>query len=90
MGLTISNNITSYLYPCVISGELYALAAALCWSVAAVFYKKGIGAVRYRQCDTHILCNDVCPGNVPVHPRWHFDFTLIGFAFLNLGDCCGS
>jgi len=21
---------------------------------------------------------------------WHFDFTLVGFAFLNLGDCCGS
>lgn len=28
----------------MISGELYALAAAICWSVAAVFYKKGIGA----------------------------------------------
>ncbi len=28
----------------MISGEIYALAAAICWSMAAVFYKKGIGA----------------------------------------------
>ena len=28
----------------MISGEFYALAAAICWSVAAVFYKKGVEA----------------------------------------------
>jgi uncharacterized membrane protein len=28
------------------SGELYAIAAAICWSMAAVFYKKGIGAAK--------------------------------------------
>ncbi len=67
-------------------GELYALAAAFCWSVAAVFYKKGIGAgaipavlIRtfFAMLFLLILYLILRGGN--------FDFTLMGFAFLNLG-----
>ena len=70
----------------VIAGELYALAAAVCWSVAAVFYKKGIGAgaipavlIRtfFAMLFLFILYLILRGG--------HFDFTLMGFAFLNLG-----
>ncbi len=67
-------------------GELYALAAAFCWSIAAVFYKKGIGAgaipavlIRtfFAMLFLLILYLIIRGG--------HFDFTLAGFAFLNLG-----
>src|SRR3990172_10025532 len=67
-------------------GEMYALAAAFCWSVAAVFYKKGIGAgaipavlIRtfFAMLFLLILYLIIRGG--------HFDFTLMGFAFLNLG-----
>jgi len=67
-------------------GELYALAAAVCWSIAAVFYKKGIGAgaipavlIRtfFAMLFLLILYLLLRSG--------HFDFTLVGFAFLNLG-----
>lgn len=67
-------------------GELYALAAAACWSAAAVFYKKGIGAgaipavlIRtfFAMLFLLILYLLLRGGR--------FDFTLIGFAFLNLG-----
>ncbi len=67
-------------------GELYALAAAFCWSVAAVFYKKGIGAgaipavlIRtfFAMLFLLILYLLLRGG--------HFDFTLMGFVFLNLG-----
>ena len=67
-------------------GELYAFAAALCWSIAAVFYKKGIGAgaipavlIRtfFAMLFLLILYLLLRGG--------HFDFTLIGFVFLNLG-----
>lgn len=70
----------------MIAGELYALAAAICWSVAAVFYKKGIGAgaipavlIRtfFAMLFLLILYTILRGG--------HFDFTLAGFAFLNLG-----
>ncbi len=67
-------------------GELYALAAAVCWSVAAVFYKKGIGAgaipavlIRTFFAMFFLLVMYL------ILRRGHFDFTLIGFAFLNLG-----
>lgn len=70
----------------MISGELYALAAALCWSVAAIFYKKGIDAgaipavlIRTFSAMFFILIIYL------VIRGWNFDFTLIGFAFLNLG-----
>jgi drug/metabolite transporter (DMT)-like permease len=70
----------------VITGELYALGAALCWSVAAVFYKKGISAgvipavlIRTFSAMLFILVIYL------VTRGWHFDFTLTGFLFLNLG-----
>jgi drug/metabolite transporter (DMT)-like permease len=67
-------------------GELYALAAALCWSAAAVFYKKGIGAgaipavlIRTFFAMLFLLISYL------LLRGGRFDFTLIGFAFLNLG-----
>ena len=70
----------------MISGELYALAAALCWSVAAVFYKKGIGAgavpaVLIRTFSAMIFVFFM----YLVIVGWKFDFTFIGFMFLNIG-----
>lgn len=77
---------TTDLYPCVISGELYALAAALCWSVAAVFYKKGIGAGAVPAVLIRTFSAMMFVLVIYLFIRgWHFDFTLIGFAFLNLG-----
>ncbi len=70
----------------MIAGELYALAAAICWSVAAVFYKKGIGAgaipavlIRTFFAMLFLLILYI------ILRGGHFDFTLAGFAFLNLG-----
>lgn len=70
----------------MISGELYALAAAFCWSVAAVFYKKGIGAgaipavlIRTFFAMLFLLILFI------IIRGGHFDFTLMGFIFLNLG-----
>lgn len=67
-------------------GELYALAAAFCWSVASVFYKKGIGAgaipavlIRTFFAMLFLLILYL------ILRGGHFDFTLMGFAFLNLG-----
>ncbi|MDD5473997.1 MAG: DMT family transporter [Candidatus Methanoperedens sp.] len=67
-------------------GEFYALAAAFCWSVAAVFYKKGIGAgaipavlIRTFFAMLFLLVLYL------LLRGGHFDFTLMGFAFLNLG-----
>jgi drug/metabolite transporter (DMT)-like permease len=82
----ISKNIIHSLYASVISGELYALGAALCWSVAAVFYKKGISAgvipavlIRTFSAMLFILVIYL------VIRGWYFDFTFMGFLFLNLG-----
>lgn len=70
----------------MISGELYAIAAAICWSVAAVFYKKGIGAgaipaviIRtfFAMLFLLVLFLIIRGG--------HFEFTVLGFIFLNLG-----
>ncbi|VVB56025.1 EamA-like transporter family protein [uncultured archaeon] len=70
----------------MISGELYALAAAFCWSVAAVFYKKGIGAgaipavlIRTFFAMLFLLILFI------IIRGGHFEFTLMGFIFLNLG-----
>lgn len=70
----------------MISGELYALGAAFCWSVAAVFYKKGIGAgaipavlIRTFSAMMFVLVMYL------LIRGWRFDFTLTGFLFLNLG-----
>jgi DME family drug/metabolite transporter len=70
----------------MISGELYAIAAAICWSMAAVFYKKGIGAgaipavlVRTFFAMFFLLILFLILRN------GHFEFTLMGFIFLNLG-----
>lgn len=70
----------------MIAGEFYALAAALCWSVAAVFYKKGIGAgaipavlIRTFFAMLFLLILYLIIRGA------HFNFTLMGFAFLNLG-----
>ena len=70
----------------MISGEFYALAAAFCWSLAAVFYKKGIGAgaipavlIRtfFAMLFLLVLFLIIRGG--------HFDFTLMGFLYLNIG-----
>ena len=70
----------------MISGEFYALAAAFCWSLAAVFYKKGIGAgaipailirIFFAMLFLLVLFLIIRGG--------HFDFTLIGFLYLNIG-----
>ena len=70
----------------MISGEIYALAAAFCWSVAAVFYKKGIGAgaipavlIRTFFAMLFLLILFI------IIRGGHFEFTLMGFIFLNLG-----
>jgi len=67
-------------------GELYALAAASCWSIAAVFYKKGIGAgaipavlIRTFFAMLFLLILYL------LLREGRFDFTLMGFLFLNLG-----
>jgi DME family drug/metabolite transporter len=70
----------------MISGELYAIAAAICWSMAAVFYKKGIeaGAIPAVLVRTFfamlflLILFLILRGG-------HFEFTLMGFVFLNLG-----
>lgn len=70
----------------MISGELYAIAAAICWSMATVFYKKGIGAgaipavlVRTFFAMLFLLILFL------ILRGGHFEFTLMGFIFLNLG-----
>ncbi len=70
----------------MLTGEIYAFGAALCWSVAAVFYKKGIGAgaipavlIRTFFAMLFILILYL------LSRGGHFDFTLTGFIFLNLG-----
>lgn len=70
----------------MISGEIYALAAAVCWSTAAVFYKKGIGAgaipavlIRTFFAMLFLLILYL------ILRGGHFDFTLAGFFFLNVG-----
>ncbi|MFZ3383941.1 MAG: DMT family transporter [Candidatus Methanoperedens sp.] len=70
----------------MISGEIYALAAAICWSMAAVFYKKGIGAgaipavlIRTFFAMLFLLILFL------ILRGGHFDFTLVGFLFLNIG-----
>ncbi len=70
----------------MISGEIYALAAAICWSMAAVFYKKGIGAgaipavlIRTFFAMLFLLVLFL------IIRRGDFDFTLMGFLFLNIG-----
>lgn len=70
----------------MISGELYALAAAICWSFAAVFYKKGIGAgaipaVLIRTFFAMLFLSVL----FIIIRGGHFDFTLAGFLFLNIG-----
>ncbi len=70
----------------MISGELYALAAAICWSVAAVFYKKGIEAGAIPAVLIRTLSAMLFVLVIYLFIRgWDFDFTLAGFAFLNLG-----
>lgn len=70
----------------MISGELYALGAAVCWSLASVFYKKGIGAgaipavlIRTFFAMLFLLVMFL------ILRGGHLDFTLTGFFFLNLG-----
>lgn len=70
----------------MIPGELYALGAALCWSVASIFYKKGIGAgaipavlIRTFFAMLFLLVLYLLIRGI------NFDFTLTAFFFLNLG-----
>lgn len=67
-------------------GELYALAAAFCWSVAAVFYKKGIavGAIPAVLIRTFFAMLFLLILFLIIRGG-RFDFTLMGFAFLNIG-----
>jgi len=70
----------------VISGELYAIAAAICWSMAAVFYKKGIGAGAIPAVLVRTFCAMLFLLILFLILRGgHFEFTLMGFLFLNLG-----
>jgi len=67
-------------------GEIYALAAATCWSVAAVFYKKGIGAGAVPAVLIRTFFAMLFLSMMYLMLRGgYFNFTLIGFAFLNLG-----
>ncbi|PWB54846.1 MAG: hypothetical protein C3F06_03480 [Candidatus Methanoperedenaceae archaeon] len=70
----------------MISGELYALSAAICWSVAAVFYKKGIGAgaIPAVLIRTFFAMLFLAVFFLIIRGG-HFDFTLLGFLFLNIG-----
>jgi len=67
-------------------GELYALAAAVCWSAAAIFYKKGIGAGAIPAVLIRTFFAMVFILTLYLLIRGgRFEFTLMGFAFLNLG-----
>ena len=70
----------------MISGEIYALSAAICWSIASVFYKKGIGAgaIPAVLIRTFFALLFVFIMYLAIR-GWYFDFTLMGFMFLNLG-----
>ena len=70
----------------MISGEIYAIAAAICWSMAAVFYKKGIeaGAIPAVLVRTFFAMLFLLVLFLILRGG-HFDFTLMGFIFLNLG-----
>ena len=70
----------------MISGEIYAISAAVCWSVASVFYKKGIGAgaIPAVLIRTFFAMLFVFIMYLAIR-GWYFDFTLMGFMFLNLG-----
>lgn len=70
----------------MIAGEIYALAAAFCWSIAAVFYKKGIGigavpAVLIRTFFAMLFLLVL----FLIIRGGQFSFTFGGFLFLNLG-----
>lgn len=70
----------------MISGELYALSAAICWSVAAVFYKKGIGAGAIPAVLIRTFFAMLFLAVLFLITRGgHFDFTFLGFLFLNIG-----
>lgn len=67
-------------------GELHAIAAAVCWSLAAIFYKKGIraGAIPAVLIRTYFALMFVFVMYLILR-GWDFNFTLIGFALLNIG-----
>ncbi|MCZ7400492.1 MAG: hypothetical protein O8C62_12625 [Candidatus Methanoperedens sp.] len=70
----------------MIAGEIYALAAAFCWSIAAVFYKKGIGigavpAVLIRTFFAMLFLLVL----FLIIRGGQFSFAFGGFLFLNLG-----
>lgn len=70
----------------MISGEIYAISAAVCWSVASVFYKKGIGAGAIPAVLIRTFFAMLFIFILYLAIRgWYFDFTLMGFIFLNLG-----
>ncbi|MDW7726145.1 MAG: DMT family transporter [Candidatus Methanoperedens sp.] len=67
-------------------GELYALAAAVCWSMAAIFYKKGLGAGAIPAVLIRTFFALLFIFIVYIIIRGpHFNFTLVAFAFLNIG-----
>jgi drug/metabolite transporter (DMT)-like permease len=70
----------------MISGEIYALSAAFCWSIASVFYKKGIqaGAIPAVLIRTFFALLFIFVSYLLLR-GWHFDFTIMGFMLLNLG-----
>ena len=67
-------------------GELYAMAAAVCWSIATIFYKKGLsaGAIPAVLIRTFFAMLFISVAYIIIRGP-HFNFTLIGFAFLNIG-----
>ncbi|MBE0522120.1 MAG: DMT family transporter [Candidatus Methanoperedenaceae archaeon] len=67
-------------------GELYALAAAVFWSLAAIFYKKGLGAGAIPAVLIRTFFALLFIFIVYIIIRGpHFNFTLVAFAFLNIG-----
>ena len=67
-------------------GELYALAAAVSWSLAAIFYKKGIRAGALPAVMIRTFFAFIFIFMIYLARRgWHFDFPLMAFAFLNIG-----
>ena len=70
----------------MVKGEIYALSAAVCWSLASIFYKKGIrvGAIPAVLIRTFFAMIFLLVLYLTIRGAY-FNFTLIGFTFLNIG-----
>ncbi len=70
----------------MVKGEIYALSAAVCWSMASIFYKKGVraGAIPAVLIRTFFAMLFLLVLYLTIRGA-HFNFTFVGFAFLNIG-----